>query len=130
MQQEKVDSLKRVSLLLESGTTPEQMDLTSPPVEYAFIVGTGAEGLTPFEYEIVNKSIGDEVLIPLRQSEIGPKFEHMAQFIAENINMGGACYLKATISNITAADNRAIVKAMAETVKQGHDCDCECGCGG
>jgi hypothetical protein len=127
---EKVNTLNKVFLMLESGTGPEQMDLTSKPVECSFILGAGSEGLTPFEYEIVNKTVGEEILIPLARTEMGIKFEHLAQFIADNVNVRDAFYLKATIVDVADADNREIVKAMAESVKHGHDCDCECGCGG
>ena len=130
MQNEKVSTMNKVFLILESGTSPEQMDLTSTPVECSFILGAGSEGLTPFEYELVNKTIGEEILIPLTRSEMGSKFEHLAQFITDNVNVRDAFYLKATVVDVADADTREIVKAMAESVKHGHDCGCECGCGG
>ena len=130
MKNEKVNAMNKVFLSLEGGTSPEQMDLTSIPVECSFILGAGSEGLTPFEYELVNKTIGEEILIPLKRTEISSKFEHMARFITDNVDFGEAFYLKAKIVGIAAADNREIVKAMAEGIKHGHDCGCECGCGG
>ena len=130
MQNGKVSTMNKVYLILESGTSPEQMDLTSKQVEWSFILGTGYEGLTPFEYELVNKTIGEEILIPLTRAEMGSKFEHMAQFVTDHVNVRDIFYLKAKIVGVADADNREIVKAMAESVKHGHDCGCECGCGG
>ncbi|MBW1768593.1 MAG: hypothetical protein JRJ65_16305 [Deltaproteobacteria bacterium] len=59
----KVDSLKKIEILLESGTTSNKMDLTSQPVKKTFIFGIDSEGLTPFECELANKLPGDEVSV-------------------------------------------------------------------
>ncbi|SPD74488.1 conserved hypothetical protein [uncultured Desulfobacterium sp.] len=128
---ETVDSLKKVSLLFESGTLPDRMDLTSGPDAYTFVFGAGSGGITPFEYEIIGKAVGDEVLIQMRQEEIEHKFEHMAQFIAERIPTGDIFYIKVKIIGITKAENREIVQSMAESIRHGsHSCDCGCGCDG
>ena len=130
-EKETIGSLKKVSLLIESGTIPDRMDLTSGPEPYTFIFGAGPEGLTPFEYEIIGKGVGDEVLIRMRQEEIVIKFEHMAQFIMERIPTRDIFYLKVKIAEITKAEDREVVRAMAENVKHsGHSCDCGCGCDG
>ncbi len=41
----KFDSLKKIEILLESGTTSNKMDLTSQPVKKTFIFGIDSEGL-------------------------------------------------------------------------------------
>lgn len=126
-----IDSLKKVSLLLESGTMPDRMDLTSGPETYTFVFGAGSGGITPFEYEIIGKAVGDEVLIQLRQEEIAVKLEHMSQFITERIPTRDTFYLKVKIIGITTAEDREIVQAMAENIRHGsHGCDCGCGCEG
>lgn len=129
MQEEKVDSLKKVTLSLKSGTSSDEMDLTSEPVTKTFIFGTGADGITSFEYDLVNKTCGDEVVIPIDRTEISSKFGYMMQFIMENIETRESFYLKAKILSITSPENREIVEALAENVKHGDSCDCGCGCG-
>lgn len=123
-----VDNLMKVHLLFKSGTGLEKMDLTSKPVEYSFVFGTGSEGLTPFEYEIINKTVGDEVCIFLNQAEIVSKLKHMASFITENLTTHETFYLWTKVVSITAADNREIVKALSENIKNAHGCNCGCGC--
>lgn len=123
---EKVDNLKKITLTLEGGTAPDKMDLTPLPVTWQIIFGTGSEGMTPFEYEIANRSIDDEILIPLTRDEIPSKFQHLAQFILENIETRDFFYLKVRIANISNANSREVVKALAENVKHGNGCGCGC----
>ena len=124
----KIDSLKKVELILEAGTTPDEMDLCSQPVNKTFIFGIGSEGLTPFECELENKSPGDEIIIDVERSQIPSRFGSMAQFIVENIETRDSFYLKVKIGNIESPENREIVKAIAEDLKHGHECGCGCGC--
>ena len=51
--EEKIGALKKVTLSLEAGRSPEAMDLTSQPLPFEFIFGLGTAGLTPFEVELV-----------------------------------------------------------------------------
>lgn len=125
----KVDNLKKIELLLEAGTTPNKMDLTSQPVKRTFIFGTGSEGLTPFECELANKSSGDEIIVNVERSQIASRFGHMAQFILDDMETQDSFYLKVEIVNITAPENREIVRAISENLKHGDACGCGCGCG-
>jgi hypothetical protein len=129
MVDEKVDNLKKITLALESGTSEDKMNLTSKPVEYEFVFGTGSEGITPFEYELANRSVGDEISLHVRKSEIPSFFEHLAPGINERVESSDSFYLKVKIANISAADNREIVKALAGNLTHGDDCGCGCGCG-
>ena len=124
----RVDSLKKIELLLEAGTTPNEMDLTSQPVKRTFIFGIGSEGLTPFECELENKLPGDEIIIDVERSQIPLRFGSMAQFILDNIETSDFFYLKVEIVNIESPENREIVKAIAENLKHGDACGCGCGC--
>ncbi len=127
--EEKVDHLKKVTLLLQSGTSADEMDLTPEPVINTFIFGTGSDGITSFEYDLVNKSCNDEIVVNIDQNEILSKFGHLTQFIMENIETRDSFYLKVKITNISSPENREIVEALAGNVKHGGSCDCGCGCG-
>lgn len=126
---EKVDGLKKIELLLESGTTPYQMDLTFPPVKKTFIFGTGPAGLTSFECELADKSRGDEIIIKVERLQIPSRFGYMTQFILDNIEIRESFYLKVNIIDITTPENREVVKAISENLKHGDACGCGCGCG-
>jgi len=124
----KVDSLKKIELLLEAGTSPNKMDLTSQPVNCVFIFGIGSGGLTPFECELANKKTGDKMILNIERSQMPSRFGPMAQFIMDNIETRDSFYLKVEIGNIAATDNREIVRAIAENLKHGDACECGCGC--
>jgi len=129
VQMTKVDSLKKIEILLESGTTSNKMDLTSQPVKKTFIFGIDSEGLTPFECELANTLPGDEIIIDVERSQIPSRFGSMAQFIVDNIETSDSFYLKVEIVNIVSPENREIVEAIAENQKHGDGCECGCGCG-
>ncbi len=129
IEEEKVDSLKKITLLMQSGTSPDEMDLTPEPITKTFVFGTGSDGITPFEYELVNKFCDDEIVIVIEKKEIASKFGYMARFIMDHIETRESFCLKAKILSVASPENREIVEALAENVKHGDACDCGCGCG-
>ena len=98
----KVENLKKITLVFQAGTCPEIMNLRPRHSEFEFIFGLSPEGMTPFEYELVDKFVGEEISL----------------------------YLKARIIGVAAPETREIIKAMAERAQQsqggcaGGDCDC------
>ena len=125
---EKVKSLKKIMLKLEAGTSPENMDLELDNGQFEFIFGLGPEGMSPFEYELVEKTEGQEVLLQL-QSEILPAFfEHLNLPIINLFKERDEIFLNVKIQKISPADHREVVKAMADMTAHGHGCDCGCGC--
>jgi len=58
-----VENLKKITLSFQAGSSPEVMDLTPKYPQFEFIFALGQEGMSPFEYELVNKTEGEEVLI-------------------------------------------------------------------
>jgi hypothetical protein len=128
---ETVDNLKKISLSIEAGSTPRDMNLTPQPIACEFIFGIGPSGMSPFEYRLAGKKAGDSLLLPLAGAESQHFFEHIVVPIEHLFENRGAVYLKFTIVNATAADSREIVKAMAQTAHLGEDgCGGGCGCGG
>ena len=74
---EKVQNLKKIRLELEAGTSQNNMDLNLDNPEFEFIFGLGPEGMSPFEYELVDKSAGQEVLLQLKNEFMPAFFEHL-----------------------------------------------------
>jgi len=126
----KVENLKIISLSYQAGTSREAMDLTPRYPEFSFIFGLAPEGMTPFEFELVEKFEGDDVLIHLEKNSLNRFFEHLTPPIGDLFDGRDEIYLSIKIREVSTADNREIVKAMADmTAHGGGGCDCDCGCG-
>jgi hypothetical protein len=124
---QKVENLKKITLSMAAGTSPDDMNLTPAPFSFEFIFGVGQQGLTPFEYALADKTEGDEIVLDINPNEIEQVFEHLALPIRCRLKETQRFFLKACIENISPADSRAIVKAMAGTAECGEGCDCGCG---
>ena len=124
----KVEHLKKITLSFEAGTSPENMDLGSGSSKVEFIFGLGPAGMAPFEYELVNKVEGDEILIHLKRENTPVFFEHLHLPLNNLFKDRHELYLNIKIQKIDPADNREVVKAMANMTAHGHGCDCGCGC--
>lgn len=125
-----VEDLKKVTLTFQAGTSAAQMDLTPQHPEFEFIFGLATEGMTPFEYELVDKSEGEEILLHIKKNSINRFFEHLSPPLGDLFEDRDEIYLRARIAAVADADNREIVKAMADMASHGGSgCDCGCGCG-
>ncbi len=126
----KVDNLKKITLSFQAGTSREAMDLTPEHPEFSFIFGLAPEGMTPFEYELVEKTEGDDVLIHLEKNNLNRLFEHLNPPVWDLFDGREDVYLRVKILEVSTADNREVVKAMADmTAHGGGGCDCGCDCG-
>ena len=124
----KVDNLKKITLSFQAGTSREAMNLTPEHPEFSFIFGLAPEGMTPFEFELAEKVKGDQVMIHLKKDSYNRFFEHLNPPVWDLFDDRDEIYLNIKILEISAAENREIVKAMAEMTAHG-GCDCGCGCG-
>ena len=124
----KVETLKKISLKLEAGTSAQNMDLSLVNPDFEFIFGIGPSGITPFEYELVDKTEGQEIVIELKKENMAVFFEHFQPPIIQADDDVKALFLKIKVKTITAADQREVVKALADATAHGHGCDCGCGC--
>ena len=126
----KVENLKKITLTLQAVTSPDTMDLTLQYSSFEFIFALGQEGMSPFEYELLNKAEGDEVLLHINKQTFYTFFEHLNPPIGDLFEGRDDVFLNAKIAAVAAADNRDIVKALAEmTAHSGGGCDCGGGCG-
>ena len=129
-QMTKVENLKRITISFQAGTSADEMDLTPKHPEFSFIFGLAPEGMTPFEYELVDKVDGDAVLLHLKKNTLNSYFAHLIPPIWDLFDGREEIYLKVKIFEISTAENREIVKAMADmTAQSGGGCDCGGGCG-
>ena len=123
-----VDNLTKVSLRLEAGTTAEQMDLTPDPSEFTFILGIAADGMCPFEYQLINKNVGEIVLLHLNKEVQGQFFGHIHLPVLDLFKKNDSLFLKVSILKIEKPDSKEVVKALAESTAHPGGCGCGCGC--
>ena len=124
----KVENLKKITLQLAAGTSAQNMDLSMDKSEFEFIFGIGPSGISPFEYELVDKTEGQHILVELKKEDFDIFFEHLHPPIFNLINEKDSLFLKVEIKKIATADPRDVVKALADVTAHGHGCDCGCGC--
>ena len=126
----KVENLKKIALSIQAGMSQDTMDLTPKYPGIEFIFGLGPEGMTPFEYELADKTEGESVLLHLRKEDFYSFFEHLNPPLMDLFDGRDNVYLKVEIVSVTFPENREIVKAMADMAAHGGvECDCGCGCG-
>ncbi len=123
----KIENLSRIFLSIRVGTSADASDLSSEPIKSDFIFGLGTAGLTPFEYELSEKSEGDELNLQIRTEDMPQIFEHL-RIALPPLASGASYHLKIRIDSISKASASEVVKAMAELAGcGGHDCGCGCG---
>ena len=121
---EKVGLLKKVNLSLEAGKIPDSMDLTPSPIRFDFIYGLGTEGLTPFEYELAEREVGETISLSVRRGRIPELFGHLWPFLPAFPGDEETLYLKIHLLGLSIADQREVIKALAEAADSGgHSCD-------
>jgi len=126
----KVENLKKITLSIQAGTSQDTMDLTPKYPKIEFIFGLGPEGMTPFEYELADRSEGESALLHLKKENLYSFFEHFNPPLTDLFDGRDEVYLKVNIDAVTPAENREVVKAMADMAAHGGaGCDCGCGCG-
>ena len=127
----KVEYLKKISISFEAGTTAKVMDLKPKYPKFEFIFGVSASGLTPFEYELINGKEGDTIIISLKKSEMNRFFGHLSPPLMDLFESRNDIFLTVRIARVAPAENREIVKALAELAnREGCGGGCGCGCDG
>ena len=125
----KVANLKKITLSIQAGTTQDIMDLSPKYPELEFIFGLGPEGMTPFEYELADKTEGESALLHLKKEDFTSFFERLNPPLLDLFDGRDDVYLKVNIDAVTPAEDREVVKSMADMAAYGRaGCDCGCGC--
>ena len=125
----KIENLKKIKISLQAGTSQDTMNLTPKYPGFEFIFGLGSGGMTPFEYELVDKVEGQSVLIHLKRESLDSFFEHLTPPLMDLFDDRNNIYLKVTIDAVKPAEHKEIIKAMADMAAHG-GAGCDCGCGG
>jgi hypothetical protein len=112
---EKIGYLKKVNL---------EMEWDGERGPFDFVFGIGVDGLSPFEIDLEGKGAGYESAYHLTRAELNGLFQHLLPplFLCD---IPEAFTLKIRVVGIGQADQREVIKAMAEASSCGSDC-----CGG
>ena len=110
---EKIENLKKVSLLLDTG---------SQETPFEFIFGIGTDGLSPFEFELAGKKEGDILELQLRREAVADMFQHLPIPPFQVPQEGEGFQLKVRVEKVSPADQKEVIKAMAEIASCGDHC--------
>ncbi len=124
METEKIDHLKKITLSIEAGTTSDSTDLTPQSSQFEFIYGLGISGLTPFEIQLADKTVGEEIHLHISREGIPQVFQHLILFPLPQPEHLDSFYLKLKITKVIPADQREVIKTLAEIA----NCEDQC-CG-
>jgi hypothetical protein len=119
---EKVGSLKKITVSWEAGSRPDNMDLTPEPALFEFIYNLGPGGLSPFEYELADKAVGDRIFIHVNHAQVSEIFEHLEALVPKFPENAESFFVQVKVIKIDPADQREVIKAMAETASCGDQC--------
>jgi hypothetical protein len=107
--------------------------LPASPVDFSFLYGIGSDGLCPFELALSEKCQGDTLRLMVGAAESREFFGHLLIPLRQAFNlraMPESMWLQIEVTGVTDADNREVVKALAENIGHGGGCGgtCDCGC--
>ena len=123
-----IDHLKKITLSIAAGTTPQKSDIIDQPLRFGFIAGLGPHGFTPFEYALVGKPMGDEIRLQLQTKGLGGYFRHINPPFLGKLKDHEEIFLTVKVVAVEPAESREVVRAMAAMTECECGCDCDCGC--
>lgn len=120
-----VDHLKKICL---------EIQYKEQTVPFDFIFGIASDGMCPFEYDLLHKTVGDRLQLAVPQTNARRTFAHLYLPLCAALSLSEipeTLNLDIAVSAVTAAEPRAVVRAMAQAAEaDGCGGDCGCGCGG
>jgi hypothetical protein len=129
-----VQPLKKVTLSLSAGDGPGKFAPAAPPAPLEFIFGAASDGLCPFETALAGRHEGANLAVSVKSSAAHQYFGHIFHVLGDKLGDRMAddpICLEITVIAITDADDREVVRAVAQALTHG-GCggSCGCGCGG
>ena len=126
-----IEILKKVSLSMKV-YDGKGNSLVSEPRSFSFIFGAASDGLCPLEISLNEHLVGDHVSVKIAGDDMGEICGHLLQPLRMALDlpiMPDQLSLDISIADVTVAENRDIVQAIAKSTGGG-SChgDCSCGC--
>lgn len=122
-----VELLKKVTLKVTPLSASDGAGVAGSARDVEFIFGVGPQGLSPFEYELAGRQPGDTVHISVLPGKAGEIFCHMQPWFCGMAAHQDGLHLGVTIVDVSDAEHREVVRALANSAACGSDCGCGCG---
>lgn len=117
----KVKVLEKVNLLLSVRGVEEIEPENCQDWPLSFIYGLGAEGLTPFEQDLADKSVGERLLIRLSTARLQGYFHALKLPPLPIPAKQEIFFLQVRITGIEPVSQRELIREMAATTGCSHD---------
>jgi hypothetical protein len=114
--------MQKITACLETDNTPDAKIGTKPLPTIEFVYGLGSSGLTPFEFAIAEKTVGDEIHLQLHQSQMPAFFGHIRFPAVPTFGESDSIVLKVRILDIAPASSREVIKTLAAIANCGESC--------
>jgi hypothetical protein len=119
---EKVGFPKKISLSYEVVARPDAADVTFGPYTFEFVYGIGPEGLSMLERELADKQVGETIIVHQQPGHLSDLFGHLALPYLGLEHGTDSCYLKVKVVKIIPADQKEVIRAMADLAQCGNTC--------
>ena len=124
----KVKVLEKVNLLLSARESLEEEQSGYREWPLSFIYGLAAGGLTPFEQDLADRSVGETLLIRISKARLSSYFQGLvlpSLLVPANQEI---FFLQVRIIGVEAVSQRELIRGMAAITQCGHDGGECCGC--
>ncbi len=118
----KVGYMQKISLSLETASAPDAQGVTEPVSTIEFVYGLAASGLTPFEFALAEKTVGDVISLQLPRDRVPAFFGHIRIPALCAAGQLDPIEVKARVLAISPPGNREVVAALAEIANCGDSC--------
>jgi hypothetical protein len=119
-----VQPLKKITLSVNARTQPERNHSDQKSQAFELIFGLGTEGLTPFEFLLSKQNQGDTFSLNLHPNDICQTFRHIALPHFDFPESAESIFFTFQMIKVEEAENREVIKAMAELSSCGGSCEC------
>lgn len=121
-QSQRIDNLKKVTLMLELVRHGEASSEKSGSDAYEFIFGIGIGGLSPIEMELQGRNQGERFTMSIKDNEWPGLFGHLKAPDFSNSIGNADIDLTIFVKGVEPAEQREIIQAMSAASACGEDC--------
>lgn len=88
----------------------------------SFVFGIAPQGLTPFEFQLAGKTVGEAFRVEPGEERWPDVFGHLWQFLPAPMQIEEGGYFEVEVLDIQESDQREIIRAMADTARCEDNC--------
>ena len=118
----KVAYMQKITLSLETSSAPDPREAAEPLPTIEFVFGLGSGGLTPFEFALAEKTVGDQVQLQLVGNQLPEFFGHIRYPAACAVGESQSIVLIARVLAVEPASSREVVRTLADVANCGDSC--------